>query len=213
MNGDGRTRRVWDISVPVSERTAVWPGDTPFSLRWVMRLCDGMSCNVSAVTMSVHTGSHTDAPYHFDEAGPRIAGVPLEKYVGPATVIHVRSRDAVHPSDLAGVDLRRARRLLFRTLTNLDPERWNDAFAFLTEDSARLLAAHDIDLVGIDTPSVDFMTSRSLAVHHILLGSGIAILEGLDLSAVPEGEYELIALPLRLLDADSSPVRAILREL
>jgi arylformamidase len=205
--------RIYDVSQKVSPRIAVWPGDTPFSVKYVMRIDEGMSCNVSTVTMSVHTGTHTDAPYHFVEGGKKIAEVPIEKYVGRATVVHVKSKDAVRPGDLAGLDLSKVERLLFRTADRLDYEHWKDDFAYLTEDAARLIASQRLALVGIDTPSVDFSASKTLTAHKILLTAEVAILEGLDLSEVPEGNYELIALPLRIEGVDSSPVRAILREL
>jgi arylformamidase len=202
-----------DISQEVSADTAVWPGDTPFSLEWVMRLDDGCSCNVSTLHMSVHTGTHADAPNHFIKDGATPADVDLTRYIGNARVIHTTTEEAVMPSDLDGIDLTQTRRLLFRTPRSMTVDAWRDDFTFIHPETAALLATNGVLLVGLDTPSVDAMTSKTLDSHNLLTSGGVAILENLALQNVPEGEFELIALPLRLRDADSSPVRAILKVL
>jgi len=208
--------RIWDISEPVEPATAPFPGDTPFSQEWVLRQERGGSCNVSTIRMSVHVGTHTDAPLHFDLAGPDIASVDLRRYLGRCRVVEVRGTGtpslipaaAITPQLLAG-----AERILFRTRERHDHTVWQPDFTAVGPEAAKVLAAAGILLVGIDTPSMDHAASKELDGHHVLYEGGVAILENLDLTGVPPGDYELIALPLRIRNGDSSPVRAILREL
>lgn len=202
-----------DISQEVSTDTAVWPGDTPFSLEWIMRLDEGCSCNVSTLHMSVHTGTHADAPNHFLEDGATPASVDLLPYLGPCQVIHTRNEECVVPTDLERVDLQPGARLLLQTPRSMKCDAWRDDFTYIHPETAELLATKGVSLVGLDTPSVDAMTSKTLDSHKILSRGGVAILENLNLDNVAEATYELIALPLRLRDADSSPVRAVLRVL
>ncbi len=206
--------RVYDISEPISPATAVFPGDTPFSQAWVMRMEEGASCNVSTMTMSVHCGTHTDAPLHFDVDGRDMASVALDPYIGPCRVVEVTGRGA--PALVAAEELAAAidgaTRVLLRTAARHDAERFDPDFTALGPDAAAVLVSAGVRLVGIDTPSIDHAASQDLAGHQVLYRGGVAILENIDLTAVPTGEYELIALPLRLVGSDSSPVRAILRE-
>lgn len=207
--------RIHDISRPMHSGLPVWPGDTPFAFEMVARIEDGSSVNVGSVTMSVHTGAHTDAPLHFDDAAADIASVPLDKYVGPCVVADVRptGRD-IGPENLPpglGETLRTHPRLLLRTYGER-PAAFDEALAHATPALVDWLAGHGVVLLGLDTDSMDAFESKELLAHKRLLHHGIAILEGVDLSAVPRGTYELVALPLRLVGADASPVRAILIE-
>jgi arylformamidase len=208
--------RIWDISEPIEPATATFPGDTPFAQEWVMRMERGGSCNVSTIRMSVHAGTHTDAPLHFDCAAPDIAAVDLRAYLGRCRVVDVRGEgrpplvpaSVLRPELLAG-----AERILLRTRDRHDHRVFDEGFTAVGAAAARVLVAAGIRLVGIDTPSIDHATSKELDGHHVLYLGGVAILENIDLSHVPAGDYELIALPLRIVNGDSSPVRAILREL
>lgn len=202
-----------DISQVLQEDTVVWPGDTPFARRWVMRIDEGLACNVSTITMSVHCGTHADAPYHFEEDGKKTAEVALEAYVGPCRVVAIASEDCVRPSDLEGLDLRGGERLLFKTKRPCSATEWRDDFAYVSVEAAEVLARAGVLLVGLDTPSMDPMTSKTMAAHHVLCGADIALLENLALAHVEPGDYELIALPVKIGGSDSAPVRAILREL
>ena len=206
-------RRLYDISQELGPRTVVWPGDTAFSREWVMEIAKGCSCNVSTIRMSVHCGTHSDAPYHFIEDGRKAAQMDLDAFIGPCRVIEVSGEDAVHAVDLAGIELARTPRLLFKTRRPCTATAWRDDFSYMGVDAARLLADAGVRLVGLDSPSMDAMDSKTLEAHKILSGAGIALLENLELRAVPPGDYELIALPLKLVDSDSAPVRAILRTL
>jgi arylformamidase len=210
---------IHDISQPLSPATAVFPGDTPFSAKWVARLAEGASCNVSAIAMSVHCGTHTDAPCHFDDAGLDMASVALEPYIGRCRVLDVRGAGdppLIPPHALTRDVLEGAERVLFRTRDASDPSDasvFDPHFTAVGPAAARVLVEAGVLLVGIDTPSMDFATSKDLPTHHVLYRGGVAILENLDLSAVEPGDYELVALPLKIVGSDSSPVRAILREL
>ena len=181
-----------------------------------MRMEDGMSCNVSTIRMSVHCGTHTDAPLHFDTAGKAMADVALDPYLGRCRVVDVRgegSPSLIPASALEGGVLDGVDRVLFRTSDEHDALQFDPDFTAVGPGAAEVLVAHGIRLVGIDTPSIDHAAAKELEGHHVLYRGGIAILENLDLRGVPEGDYELIALPLKIVDGDSSPVRAILREL
>jgi arylformamidase len=166
--------------------------------------------------MSVHVGTHTDAPLHFDVAGADIASVDLTAYMGRCRVVDVRGEGApslIPASALTPDVLRGAERVLFRTRERHDHRGWDQGFTAVGPDAARALVAAGIRLVGIDTPSMDHADSKELDGHHVLYEGGVAILENIDLTSVPAGDYELIALPLRIRNGDSSPVRAILRDL
>jgi len=204
--------RIYDLSQTIRKGIAVWPGDRKFRCEWTMRLEDGDSCNVSAVTMSVHTGSHVDAPYHFDRSGLDVARVPLENCIGPARVLELAVEGSITAQLLRGQDWTGVERVLLKTPSSSTPEdRFHAGFAHLSEDGAEFLGQRGLLLVGTDAPSVDAFTSKTMAAHKILLAYGVAILEGIRLAHVPAGDYELIALPLRFEGLDASPVRAILR--
>ncbi|MFQ5844881.1 MAG: arylformamidase [Planctomycetota bacterium] len=205
---------IHDISPPVDEQLAVWPGDTPYSARQLLRLRDGAPVDLSTITLSCHTGAHADAPSHYAAGAPGIDAVPLDRYLGPCVVVDVRPTDGViRPSDLEGADLEGATRILFRTRDGGDRTKFCEAFCCLSVELVEELGRRGFELVGVDTPSVDPFDSKELVAHHALHRHGIANLEGLDLGAVAAGRYELIALPLRLCGRDASPVRAVLRTL
>ena len=208
--------RIWDISEPIEASSATFPGDTPFSQEWVARQERGASCNVSTIRMSVHVGTHTDSPLHFDLAGPDIASVDLTKYLGRCRVVDVQgtgSPSLIPAAALTAAMLAGAERILFRTRQEHDHRVWDPAFTAVGPAAAKALVHAGIRLVGIDTPSMDHADCKELDGHHLLYEGGVAILENIDLRMVPAGDYELIALPLRIVHGDSSPVRAILREL
>lgn len=202
--------RILDISQALGVGTAVWPGDQPFELDWTMRQDRGDSVNVAAIRTTVHVGTHTDGGFHVTAHGTRPAAMPLEAYIGRARVIDARGRPALDEQVIDDVDLSVTRRLLFRTRDRIDVGEFPASFLAPTPALARRLVAAGVKLIGTDAPSMDDAASKTLETHRILADGGVATLENLDLSQVPPGEYTLIALPLKLLDADSSPVRAIL---
>lgn len=202
---------IYDISIPLREGMAVWPGDTPYHFELGWKIAEGASVNVGAVTLSVHTGTHIDAPFHFDPHGMGAGELDLLPYCGPAVVVDVTGRDPIPMDAFAGLDFSAAPRLLLRTGAWTDHTHFPHTVPTLAPDVPGWLCEKGIALIGVDVPSVDALDSKDLPIHHALHDANIRILEGLDLSAVPPGIYELIALPLRLDSADGSPVRAILR--
>ncbi|MCK6574692.1 arylformamidase [Myxococcota bacterium] len=206
--------RLWDISPPLSSATAVWPGDTPFSIEGTWHKGPGCPVNVSRITMSTHTGAHADAPLHYETGGRDAAAVSLQAYLGPCRVIYLSpGRARVEASDLDGRVDPASPRLLVRTTPRAVIDRFPATFPTVSPEAIDLLADAGGLLIGVDTPSLDPTDSKTLDAHHAVRRRGLAILEGLVLDDVPEGRYELIALPLRLVGADASPVRAVLRSL
>jgi arylformamidase len=204
--------QLYDITLPLSADLAVWPGDTPYAFELTCRRGEaGAPANVGAVRTTVHAGTHADAPFHCDDAGATVERLPLEAFLGPAVVIDVRGRDPIGPEDLRELDLAETPRVLLRTGAWPDPRRFPGAIPALAPELPAFLAERGVVLLGVDVPSVDALDSDTLPNHHALARHGIQILESLRLDAVPEGHYELIALPLRLEGADGSPVRAVLR--
>lgn len=204
-----------DISRLLTPEIAVWPGDTPFSLETVASRAEGASVNLTTLTLSAHTGSHADAPYHFSDAGATLEQVDLRPYWGRAQVVTVTKESGpLTPEDFAGVDLRRAPRLLVRTpAAHVPLAQFPEAIVHPGPELAAHLGRHGIVLYGTDAPSMDAVDSQDLPGHNALLRHGIAILEGLDLRPAPDGLYELVALPLKIAGGDGSPVRAALRPL
>jgi arylformamidase len=204
---------LYDISPTVRPEIPVWPGDTPFQARLAWSMVDGASVNVSAVATTLHLGSHADAPFHTEARGVGIAEMALEQYLGPCRVVRVPPAALIEPRHIEGIDLASPRRLLFRSDSVRDAKTFPERFTALSPEVAALLGERGVLLVGMDTPSVDPFDSKELLAHHALARGGVAILEGLVLDGVPEGVYELIALPLKLAGLDASPVRAVLRTL
>ncbi|NGQ96177.1 arylformamidase [Brevibacillus sp. SYP-B805] len=202
-----------DISRRLETGVPTWPGDTPFSYEVSWTKEQSGSVNVGRLTMSIHTGTHIDAPFHFDNDGRKAIELDLQRYVGRARLIDLSGKASIGASDVAGFDLDGVERLLLRTGSWVDPERFPDAITYLRADLAPYLAGKGIRLIGVDVPSVDPLDSKELAAHHSLHRHDIHILEGLLLDHVEPGDYELIALPLPLAEADGSPVRAVLRPL
>lgn len=202
--------RILDISPLISPRIAVWPADQPFSRSVALSMAEGANLDLSSVTTTVHLGAHADAPSHFLEGGAGIAEVELDPYLGPCQVMAVElPRGArILPGHLK--EEIRAPRLLFRTGSFPDPERWNADFNSLSPELIDFLHARGVRLVGIDTPSIDPFESKALEAHHALGARGLRNLEGLVLDQVEPGLYTLVALPLRLEGADASPLRAVL---
>ena len=202
---------LYDITPAVTTALAVWPGDTPPSREVLADLKRGDNITLSTLRATVHLGAHADAPSHY---GPNAAAIelrPLDPYLGPCRVVRipVGRGTRIPPSAIPG-DFR-GERMLIATGTYPDPNEFNADFAALEPATVDLLHERGARLVGIDTPSVDLFTARELVAHHRFLAHDMAILEGLVLAHVPEGTYELIALPLKLTGFDASPVRAVLR--
>ena len=204
---------LWDITPIVSVETPAFPGDTTFSQQWTARIGPACPVNLSAITMSPHLGAHADAPLHYGIDAPAIADVPLEPYLGPCRVIHaIDCGPLVMPEHLAHASTGLPPRVLVRTCRKA-PTTWSSAFTVFAPETIAWLAGLGVRLVGIDAQSVDPADSKTLDSHRQLLVHGMRVLENLVLDDVAAGDYELIALPLRLAGLDASPVRAVLRSL
>jgi len=211
-------RTLWDISAPVHAGSPVFPGDTPYSQQWCATIGPQCPVNVSALAMSPHVGTHADAPLHYDPHGATIGDVPLDAFLGPCRVIHAIGRGPLvlwehiaHAVERDGHPL--PPRVLVRTYERMPVDRWDGALAAYAPATIERLADRGVVLVGIDTASIDPADSKALESHQVIRQRGLRVLENLVLDEVPEGDYELIALPLRLTTADASPVRAVLRAL
>lgn len=207
-------QNLWDISPPVAPGSPVFPGDTPYQQQWTANISPGCPVNVSALTLSPHVGAHADAPLHYDPQGQSIGAVDLSPYLGPCRVIHCIDRGPlVLWEHLAHALHDLPPRVLVRTYQHMPIDHWDGDLAAYAPDTVERLAALGVTLIGIDTASIDPASSKTLDSHQTIRRLNLRVLENLVLDAVPEGDYELIALPLRLMTADASPVRAVLRSL
>jgi arylformamidase len=235
-------KKLWDISPAVHAGAPVFPGDTAYSQTWAATIGPGCPVNVSAITLSPHVGAHADAPLHYDPEGAAIGNVSLDAFIGPCRVIHAigcgplvkpehiahalgdppqgRSQGGSAPS--GGSDPRSGGawgrgplppRVLLRVYQQQPQDRFDTALPAFAADTVEQLADLGVRLIGIDSASIDPADSKALPSHQTIRRRGLRVLENLLLDDVPEGDYELIALPLKLTTADASPVRAILREL
>ena len=203
-----------DVSVPLDQRLPNYPGNAPFELEPVKRLARGDSSNVSTLRMSAHGGTHVDAPRHFFDEGGGIEALPLDLLCGRTRVVEVASRTAITPDDLAELDLADEVRLLIKTSNS---RLWGDAtfhtdYVGVSESAAKHLVDRGIKLVGVDYLSVEPFKTPGAPTHHILLGAGTIVIEGLNLRDVEPGVYEMYCLPLRLVGSDGAPARVVLRQ-
>ncbi|MCB0411596.1 MAG: cyclase family protein [Bdellovibrionales bacterium] len=201
--------KYYDISPLISDRIGVFPGDQPFERTVTMSVDDGQHMGLSAIQSTLHLGAHADAPNHYGPAQSGIDQVPVDRYLGKCQVITAMSREGrIYPEGLSSEI--EAPRVLFKTNSFPDPDQWNSDFVALSPELIRWAHKKGVFLFGIDTPSVDPESSKKLESHQALLETKSAVLEGLVLTEVPDGVYYLSALPLRIENADASPVRAVL---
>jgi arylformamidase len=206
--------RLWDVSQGLSESLPIWPGDTPFShgRRWTAGEVSPVT--VSHFTTTVHAGTHADAPLHYAAGAPDIASVDLDPYLGPCRVVDARGeREAVSAAFVDARIIDPPPRVLLRTFAVFPLQAWPAAFTAVTAGAIAALSARGVRLIGVDSPSLDPQDSKTMDAHRAVLAADMRVLEGLVLDGVPFGDYELIALPLKLGGLDASPVRAVLREL
>ena len=204
---------LYDLSPTIRPEIPVWPGDTQFQSRLTWSIAEGASVNLSSVTTTPHLGSHADAPFHTEARGEGISDMAIERYLGPCRVIKVPPQPLIEPRHVEGIDLASPARILFKSESVRDRKVFPERFTALSPEIAALLAERGVLLVGMDTPSVDPFDSKTLDGHHRLLHHGIVNLETVMLKNVPDGVYELVALPLKIDGVCASPVRAILREI
>jgi arylformamidase len=203
-----------DISITVRDGAPVWPGDTPTSCKWVSSIGQGASVNVSAMTTSPHAGTHADAPLHVRDGWPGSHELPLDAFCGPALVMTLSAGDDEEIGEAELVALLppgQIERLVIRTGKTVATGTFPASWPTLSEGAARALLGRGLRLLCVDAPSVDQRESKTLPVHHMVFSGGAFIVENLDLRRVPDGVYELMALPLKVMGLDAAPVRAVLR--
>jgi len=206
-------KKIFDISPPVSSKSSLFPGDTRLEQKILCDIGQGSVFHLSQLTCSPHVGAHADAPLHYDPKGISIDEVSLVPYLGECWVVTCTRRPLILPEDCRAILEKKPQRLLFRTLSQPDPNLFIDDFTAFSPEAVDLLGRSGVLLIGIDTPSVDPADSKPLPVHQKIREYRMRNLENLWLKDVPDGLYELIALPLKLVGFDASPVRAILREI
>ncbi|MGD0281084.1 MAG: cyclase family protein [Dissulfurispiraceae bacterium] len=209
--------KLYDITLPITNDMPVWPGDQPVSLMMNTSIAKGDDYNMTGIQMGAHTGTHIDAPYHFLEDGATIDAIPIETFIGPCVVIEVDSEVSIEEKDFRKHDLIGHSRVLFKTrnsqLHTFTTSVFTRNYVSLGIDAARYLVEMEVMLVGIDYLSIESFRSTGSPVHKLLLRNNITILEGLNLSGVKAGEYELLCMPLKLQGCEGAPARVILREM
>lgn len=209
--------KMYDVSLTVSEQLPVWPDDPTIKMTLSHRLEKGDPCNVMALQFSTHTGTHIDAPFHFLSTGASIEQLPLDILIGPCRVLEFSHlAQSIDHESLRKLNLEGIKRILFKTRNSeqwqQEPQVFDPNYVYLTTEGATYLNEIGIQLIGIDTLSIEKFNHPGHPTHHVLLKNRVIILEGLNLSEVPQGDYELIALPLKLKGADGAPARVVLRE-
>jgi arylformamidase len=202
-----------DVTVPLDHTLPTYPNNTPFSVEPIKRIARGDSSNVSTLHMSLHSGTHVDAPRHFFDRSPGTEALPLEMLIGRARVIEVTSRTGIAAEDLSGIDLSEDVRLLIKTHNSRlwgSPDFHSD-YIGVTESGAKHLVDRGIKVLGVDYLSVEQFRTPGAPAHHVLLGAGTIVIEGLNLLDVDPGIYEMYCLPLRIVGADGAPARVVLR--
>ena len=202
-----------DVSVPLEPSLASYPGNVPFTLEANKRLARGDSSNVSALHMSAHSGTHVDAPRHFFDEGLSTEALPLEMLIGRTRVIELRTRGGITADDLRTLDLAEDVRVLIKTTYSRlwGHSTFHTDYVGITESAARYLVEHGIKVVGVDYLSVEVFKTPGAPAHHVLLGGGTIVIEGLNLRDVDPGVYEMYCLPLRIVGSDGAPARVVLR--
>lgn len=204
-----------DVSVPLHTGMVHWPDNPPVSIERELNMDRGDVCNVSKMSMGVHTGTHMDAPIHFIHGGIGIDQMPLTASIGRARVIEIGDTVSIKPGELAGHDIQRGERILFKTRNSArcwQSDDFVEDFVYIAHEAAQYLAALGVQTVGVDYLSVGGSHVDGPETHQALLGGGVWIIEGLNLSQVEPGDYDLICLPLRIVGGDGAPARAILRQ-
>jgi arylformamidase len=203
-----------DVTVPLRSGMPHWPDNPPVKIERMMDMEKGDVCNVSTLSMGSHTGTHMDAPLHFVKNGPGLDKMPLEATMGPARVIEVKDRKSIKPAHLEPHNLRRGERVLFKTANSSRAWKTDEFvkdFVYISKEAAAYLAGRAVRTVGVDYLSVGGFFEDGVETHQHLLGSGIWVIEGLNLSKIIPGRYDLLCLPLKVLNGDGAPARALLR--
>jgi arylformamidase len=208
--------RLYDITLPITESMITYPGNPPVQVQPHSRIADGDDANVTALSFGSHTGTHLDAAHHFVDGGQTVDQLPLDVLLGPAVVVQLPSDvRAIGRDELARLELNGEERVLLRTRNSalLHKDEFDEDFAHLTGEGAEYLLELGVRLVAIDYLSIEAFDADEPAAHRTLLQREVIVVEGVDLSDVPAGRYELLCLPLKVAGIDGAPVRAVLRPL
>ena len=207
-------RRLYDISVALGSESIDYPDDTPFQRKMVQTLERGDECNLSEIEMSVHAGTHLDAPGHFIKSGKTIDQFPVQRFIVPALVVDISNRIRIEPAELENTPVQPGEAILFKTRNSkeslADSGIFREDFVYLSEEGADWCLRKAVGLVGIDYVSIEPFADKGSPVHHKLLDKGILILEGINLKEVPVGSYTLYCFPLKISNSEGAPVRAVL---
>lgn len=206
--------KIYDITLTINNNMIVYPGNSKVCIEEVKQISKGDTCNVSSLSFGSHTGTHIDVPKHFIDNGKTLEEVTPDRFIGKAKVFDMQNIVSIKKEDLITKNIQNGDYILFKTENSkrLKDSEFNKEFVSLTEDGAKYLAEKEISLVGIDYLSIQSYYAKDSNVHLTLLGNNIIILEGIDLTDIREGKYELIALPLKIKEGNGSPVRAVLIE-
>jgi arylformamidase len=205
-----------DVTVPVRNGMVHWPGDPEYRIRQILDQRNGDICTLSQIDMSVHTGTHMDAPRHFLEGAATMEQMPIDATIGPARVISISDPVAIRRPELEQYDLQPGERILIKTANSAkcwNSDAFDEDYIFIAADAAAYMAERRIRTIGVDALSVGGFNQDMVETHQTILRADIWIIEGLNLSAVEPGAYELICLPLKLVGSDGSPARAVLRKI
>ena len=200
-----------DITQPLTNAIGTWPDDTPFRYEVVASKSQTGSVNVGKMITSMHTGTHADAPFHFDDAGETIEQLDINIFIGEALVIDVSGIEIIQPKHLHMLENRPTERVLLKTKHTVDVEQFPERIPVIDPTSAAYLKKNGVKLLGVDVPSVDPLISKKVAAHHALYQHNIQIVENLLLENITQGLYDFIALPLKVVGADGAPVRAVIK--
>ncbi len=206
--------RIYDVSVAIREKMPTWPSDPGVKIQLAMSMARGDGVNVSSLAMGAHTGTHFDAPFHFVQGGKTVDQLDPAAIIGTCRVFEIPTEDEIDVTHLRGLPIKGVTRALFKTANSelwASRDEFYEDFVYLTPMAAKFLVSMGVKLVGVDYLSVEGYHAQGAPAHLALLGAGVIILEGLNLVDVPPGDYELIALPLKIAGADGAPARALLR--
>ena len=201
-----------DITMPLHKNMYIWPGDTAFDYH-LMATLQPDGANVGEITMSLHTGTHIDAPFHYDDAGKSIDVLPIDLFLGPTLIVEMLDVDQIQLQDVEKIRLDGIERIFFKTKQCYDLQRFNPKFTTIHPAVVHFLADRGVKVVGTDAPSVDAVEDITLRAHHAFRETELYIIENLYLKDIEEGMYEFIGIPLAIQGGDASPIRAIVRKL
>lgn len=200
-----------DITMPMHKNMPVWPGDTPFSYKLDATL-EADSANVGSIEMSLHVGTHVDAPYHYDDFGKAVNVLPLDLFIGPVIIIELEGHTEITEPLLQALDIKPTERIFFKTKNHYDAYTFEPNYTVFTPEAIIFLAGRGVQVIGTDAPSIDALTDSSLRAHHMCKELNMYIIENLWLKDVSQGNYDFIGLPLALQGADASPIRAVIKK-